>query len=93
MARAVFMAAFQPEADGGFSVTFPDVSGAVTQGDDFEAALLNAIDALETVFEDVASCGEALPGRSNHQRLARSITQSGAMAVAVPIVLPAVMTA
>lgn len=41
MARAVFMAAFLPEDDGGFSVTFPDVPATITQGDDFEAALLS----------------------------------------------------
>jgi predicted RNase H-like HicB family nuclease len=88
MARAVFMAAFQPEDDGGFSVTFPDVPAAITQGDDFEAALLNAIDALETVLEETLERGESLPQQSNHTKLAKSITKRGAQAVAIPVSVP-----
>ena len=34
----VYPALFQPEADGGFLVTFPDVPEAITQGDDFADA-------------------------------------------------------
>lgn len=88
MARAVFMAAFQPEDDGGFSVTFPDVPAAITQGDNFEAALLNAIDALETVLEEMLQRGEPSPQQSDHTKLAKSISKSGAQAVAVPISVP-----
>jgi predicted RNase H-like HicB family nuclease len=87
MARAVFMAAFKPEANGGFSVTFPDVPAAITQGDDFQAALLNAIDAVETVLEDMRERGAKAP-QSDHVRLAKSIKKSGAQAVAVPVSVP-----
>lgn len=88
MGRAVFTAAFQPEDDGGYSVTFPDVPAAITQGDDFESALLNAIDVIETVLEEMLERGESLPQRSNHTRLAKTISKSGAKAVAVPVSMP-----
>lgn len=88
MARAVFIAAFQPEADGGFSVTFPDVPAAITQGDDFEAALLNAIDALETVLAETLERGEPLPQQSEHKKLGTNISKTGAQAVPVPVSLP-----
>ncbi len=88
MARAVFMAAFHPEDDGGFSVTFPDVPAAITQGDDFEAALLNAIDALETVLEEMLESGQAPPRQSDHAKLAKGIAKGGAQAVAVPVSVP-----
>ena len=88
MARAVFMAAFQPENDGGFSVTFPEVPAAITQGDDFEAALLNAIDALETVLEEMIENGQTPPRQTDHTKLAKSIVKGGAQAVAVPVSVP-----
>lgn len=88
MARAVFMAAFQPEEDGGFSVTFPDMPAAITQGDDFETALLNAIDSLETVLEEMLESGETLPRQTDHKKLAKTIAKTGAQAVAVPVSVP-----
>src|SRR5690606_10407797 len=78
----------QPEDDGGFSVTFPDVPAAITQGADFEAALLNAIDALETVLEETLERGDSLPQPSNHTKLAKRIPKTGAQAVAVPVSVP-----
>ncbi|PSJ60609.1 type II toxin-antitoxin system HicB family antitoxin [Kumtagia ephedrae] len=42
----VYPAIFHPESDGGFLVTFPDVPGAITQGDDFLDAKASASDAL-----------------------------------------------
>ncbi len=42
-------------------MSFPDVPEALTQGDDREAALSNARDALETALELYVDEGEALP--------------------------------
>ena len=36
--------------EGGFVVTFPDVPEAITQGEDEDEALLQAVDALETAL-------------------------------------------
>ena len=40
----------EPQPEGGFVVTFPDVPEAITQGEDEDEALLYAIDALETAL-------------------------------------------
>jgi antitoxin HicB len=39
-----------PAKEGGFVVTFPDVPGAITDGETETEAVANAIDALETMF-------------------------------------------
>ncbi|MDR1398070.1 MAG: type II toxin-antitoxin system HicB family antitoxin [Desulfarculales bacterium] len=41
-----YIAAFMQEDDGIFSVFFPDVEGAITQGEDFSQAYDMAVDAL-----------------------------------------------
>lgn len=87
MARAVFMAEFQPEDEGGFSVTFPEVPDAITQGDDFGDALLNAIDVLETVLEERFERGEPLP-LSNHAALSARLELDRVKRVPVPVTLP-----
>ncbi len=87
MPRAVFMAAFRPEDDGGFSVTFPDVPGAITQGEDFESALLNAVDALQTVLGDALERGLAPPEPSHREALIARVCSGGAQAVPVPLIM------
>ncbi len=39
-----------PAEEGGFTVTFPDVPGAITEGDGETEALRHAVGALETMF-------------------------------------------
>jgi len=41
----------EAQSEGGFVVLFPDIPEAVTQGEDEDEALLNAVDALETALE------------------------------------------
>jgi antitoxin HicB len=55
---------------GGFVVTFPDMPYGVTDGDDEEEALFNAVSALETVIiglmgdrEDVPMASHPAPGQ------------------------------
>ena len=50
MAKYIYPAVFTPEADGGFSVRFPDVEGCITCGDDLSDALKMANDALSIVL-------------------------------------------
>ena len=49
----------QPE--GGFVVTFADIPEAITQGEDEDEALLNAVDALETALEIYVEQRRPLP--------------------------------
>jgi antitoxin HicB len=46
-----YPAMFAPDEDGGFVVTFRDIPEAITQGDDFEEAMMMARDALLTAME------------------------------------------
>ena len=87
MPRAVFMAAFHPEDDGGFSVTFPDVPAAITQGETFDNALLNAVDALQTVLGDAIERGLTPPEPSHRDTLIARICSGGAQAVPVPLIM------
>jgi len=57
-----FPAVFEPDTEaGGFVVTFPDVPGCVTQGDDLADAESTAEDALKVVLNYMMSQGEEVP--------------------------------
>jgi antitoxin HicB len=60
-----YPALFEPAEEGGFVVTFPDVKGAITQGDDEQDAREMAEDALITMFASCIRHGEdlSLPSR------------------------------
>lgn len=46
MQKIIYPALFSLEADGGYSITFPDLEGCNTEGDTLEEALEMAKDAL-----------------------------------------------
>ena len=50
-----------PQAEGGFTVTFPDVPEAITQGDTEEEAAAMAEDALVTALSFYTDRAERLP--------------------------------
>ena len=54
---------FEPQPDGGFTVTSPLLPGLVTEGDSFEEAPENVRDALEAVLEIYRDLGRPLPSR------------------------------
>lgn len=53
--KSQYIAVFQPEKEGGFSVTVPTLPGCVSQGDTFERALENIKEAIELYMEDFDS--------------------------------------
>ena len=55
-----YVAKLPPEKDGGYSVTFPDIPGCITQGDTKDEALKMAKEALELTLEDYMD-GRPLP--------------------------------
>lgn len=55
-----YVAKLNPEKDGGYSVTFPDIPGCITQGDTKAEALKMAKEALELVLEEYLD-GRTLP--------------------------------
>lgn len=47
MNRYLFAAIFEPSEEGGYCVTFPDLPGCITEGDNLDDALRMAKEALE----------------------------------------------
>lgn len=63
----------EPE-DGGFVVTFPDVPGAITEGDSEAEALTNAAAALETMLAAMIADRQVLPEPSRVRKGQRAVT-------------------
>jgi predicted RNase H-like HicB family nuclease len=55
-----YVAKLTPKAEGGYSVTFPDIPGCTADGKDKEEALKMAKDALEDTLEEYLD-GRPLP--------------------------------
>ncbi len=51
----------EPQEEGGFVVTFPDIPEAITEGDDETEALVWALDALETMLESYMDDKQRIP--------------------------------
>lgn len=56
-----YIARLEPDPDGGFVVSFPDVPDALTSGEDRATALANAADALGMALRGYLAHGEPLP--------------------------------
>ena len=57
-----YPAVFTQDYDyGGFVVTFPDFPEAITQGDNFEEAIIMAMDALESTLEIYQETSKDIP--------------------------------
>src|SRR5260370_2094950 len=54
----------EAEGDGGYVVTFPDLGIGATQGDNFDEALVQAADLLETMVANYMAEGWDLPAPS-----------------------------
>lgn len=56
-----FPALIEPDPDGGFLVTFPDVPEAITGGTDMALARANAVEALGLALRGYLAFGQPLP--------------------------------
>lgn len=56
-----YPALLAPQPEGGFTVTFPDLPEAITEGDDLEQALFNAAEALTLALEVRLKDGDPIP--------------------------------
>lgn len=66
----IYPVRLERDADGKILVSFPDVPGAITYGDEEQEARARAIDALETVFMGIIADREPItaPGRVTRGR-------------------------
>ena len=73
-----------PDDNDTVLATFPDVPGAVTYGKDADEALINAVDALETVFSGLIADRRDIPAPSPARgRRTVSLSLLGALKLAV----------
>ena len=70
---------------GDYTVTFPDVPGAITEGDDEAEALRRAVDALETILATYVKDGRPLPRPRSERHRGRTVRPSavGCMKMAI----------
>jgi|SRR5690554_2925903 len=61
MDRYIFSAVFEPGEKKGYVVTFPDLPGCITEGENIEEALYIAKDALELHLYSLEEDGESIP--------------------------------
>ena len=61
MAHLKLPLVFDPQPEGGFTVTSPLLPELITEGDTFEEALENVRDALAAVLEAYQESGRMLP--------------------------------
>lgn len=71
--KLVYPAVFTPYEDdsGGYSVTFPDLPGCVTGGDDMAEALLMAVDAASGWILTELEDGNKIPKASEYKDIHR----------------------
>lgn len=62
--KMFYPAIFQIEQEGGYSVTFPDVQGCVTQGVDLQEAYEMSVEALGIVLTYLKNKNKELPKSS-----------------------------
>ena len=56
-----YPAIIEHQDEGGFTVSFPDIDEAITEGDSLEAALFNATDVLTLTIESRIDEGMNIP--------------------------------
>jgi len=61
-----YQALFAPQPEGGYTVTFPDIPEAITEGDTMEAALFAASESLTLALECVLDANEPIPAMREH---------------------------
>ena len=56
-----YPAIFDPAAEGGYTITFPDFPEAISEGDSFEEANYNAIEVLDLTLKSRMEDNEIIP--------------------------------
>jgi antitoxin HicB len=64
MSSITYRCHLEPDEDGGYVVTFPDLPFGVTQGETADEALAEAVDCLETILAALVDHGDEIPGPS-----------------------------
>jgi len=69
MDRYIFPAVFEKGENKGYSVTFPDLPGCITEGDTIEEALRMAKEALELHLYGMEEDGDLIPAPTAPEKI------------------------
>lgn len=69
MDKYIFPALFESDGQDGYTVTFPDLPGCITEGDTLEEALYMAKDALELYLYNMEEDGDSIPLPSKPEKI------------------------
>ncbi|WP_097034014.1 type II toxin-antitoxin system HicB family antitoxin [Clostridium tertium] len=69
MDKYVFFAVFTPGEEGGHTITFPDLPGCITEGDDIEEEMRNAKEALGLHLFGMEEDKEEIPNPSKGENI------------------------
>jgi len=72
MDRYIFPALFEPGEKKGYCVSFPDLPGCITEGDNMEEALHNAKEALELHLYGMEEDGDEIPAPTSPEKIKAS---------------------
>ena len=64
-----YFAVFLPVKEGGYSIAFPDIPEAVSQGDDFADCMVMAADVLAVCADEYAKARKQLPPPSGLEKI------------------------
>jgi predicted RNase H-like HicB family nuclease len=67
--KYIFPAIFDPDVDGGYTITFPDLPGCITEGDNLDEALYMAKDALELYLYSLEENEEHIPSPTPPEKI------------------------
>jgi len=65
MNKRVYKAIFEPQEEGGYTVTVPSLPGCISEGDTYDAALANIREAISLYLESLQADGSPIP-EENH---------------------------
>jgi len=85
MASIAFRCRLQPDQDGGYVATFPDLPFGVTQGETVGEALNEAADCLETILAVLVEEGRDIPQPSKIKRGEYLVSPSAVTAAQVAL--------
>lgn len=80
MDKYMYPALFEAYEDGGYTVSFPDLKGCITEGDNLEEALKMAKEALELFLWNMEDDNEEIPEPTPPEKLE---TQKGSFIVPI----------
>jgi predicted RNase H-like HicB family nuclease len=61
MAKKYYKAIFEPQEEGGYTVTVPSLPGCISEGDTYDEALANIKEAIALYLESLQADGLPIP--------------------------------